>query len=83
MEAKLTALKEALATDATPTIKAAQEALQAEVMAMGQALYGAAGGSAQGGAPGEGGAPPPPGGGAGVKPGDVIDADFTDAGPKS
>jgi L1 cell adhesion molecule like protein len=74
VEAKLKELQDAIASDNTDTMKKAMEALNTEVMAMGQAVYqqGGAGG-------GEGGAPPPPGGGAGgdAKPDDVIDADFT------
>ena len=53
-------------------MKEKQEALQQEVMAMGQAMYQGAG---AGGAPpgGEGGAPP----GGDSKPDDVIDAEFS------
>ena len=60
-------------------MKAAQEALQQEVMAMGQAMYSQGGeGAAPGGPEGaaEGGAPPPPGG---DDADNVVDADFTDA----
>lgn len=79
VEAKLVTLQEAVAADNTDQMKSAMEALQQEVMQMGQAIY------QQGGAPGaEGGAPPPPPGGAaggpgGAKPDDVIDATFEDS----
>ena len=57
-------------------MKAKQEVLQQEVMAMGSAMYQGAGAEAGGAAPGggEGGAGAPPGGGA---PDDVIDAEFS------
>jgi heat shock protein 1/8 len=76
VEAKLKELQDAIASDNTVTMKAAMEALNTEVMAMGQAVY------QQGGAAGgDGGAQPPPGspGAApgGGKPDDVIDADFS------
>jgi len=87
VEEKVAALKEAIAADDTEKMKSAQEELQQEVMAMGQAVYSQAGGDA-----GAGGPPPPgaegpggaggPGAGAGPaggKPDDVIDADFTDS----
>ena len=70
VEAKLKELDDAIASDKPESMNAAMEALNTEVMAMGQAVYAQPG--AQGGAPG-GGAPPP----GGDKPqGDVIDADF-------
>ena len=75
VNAKLADLRVAIEADDLEGMKTKQEALQQEVMAMGQAMY-------QGG---EGGAPPPPGadagaGGAGAGPGapdDVIDAEFS------
>ena len=75
VNAKLADLRAAIEADDLEGMKTKQEALQQEVMAMGQAMY-------QGG---EGGAPPPPGadagaGGAGAGPGapdDVIDAEFS------
>ena len=73
VEAKLKELQDAIASDNTATMKTAMEALNSEVMAMGQAVY-------QQGAPAGGdGAQPPPGGAApgGGKPDDVIDADFS------
>ena len=79
VEAKLADLKAALEADNTEGMKAAQEALQQEVMAMGQAMYSQGGeGAAPGGPEGaaEGGAPPPPGG---DDADNVVDADFTDA----
>jgi len=76
VEAKLKELQDAIASDNTASMKAAMEALNQEVMAMGQAVYqqGAAGQpGADGGSGPEGGAPPP-----GGKGGDdqVIDAEF-------
>jgi L1 cell adhesion molecule like protein len=59
-------------------MKAKQEVLQQEVMAMGQAMY--QGADAAGGGEGGGGPPPPgsPGAGApGTAPDDVIDAEFS------
>ena len=53
-------------------MKEKQEALQQEVMAMGQAMYQGAG-APPGDGP-EGGAPPP---GGDAKPDDVIDAEFS------
>ena len=76
VNAKLADLRAAIEADDLEGMKTKQEALQQEVMAMGQAMY-------QGG---EGGAPPPPGAdagaGAGAGPGagapdDVIDAEFS------
>jgi len=78
VEAKVGELKEAIAADDLEKMKTAQEALQTEVMAMGQSMYSQ--GGEEGGAPpppgGEDGAPPPPPGGS--KPDDVIDAEFSD-----
>eukprot|EP00898_Chlorokybus_atmophyticus_P003569 jgi/Chlat1/4212/Chrsp27S04295 len=77
VNAKLTTLREAIASDNTEQIKTASAALQEEVMNMGKAVYqqGGAGGAAPGaGAPGADAA----GGAAGGKPDDVIDADFTE-----
>ena len=79
VEAKLADLKAAVEADNTEGMKAAQEALQQEVMAMGQAMYSQGGeGAAPGGpeAAAEGGAPPPPGA---DDADNVVDADFTDA----
>merc|ERR1712078_93081 len=69
VEGKLAELKEALASGSVEGMKAAQDSLQQEVMAMGQSMY-----SQGGGAEGEGSAPPPP-----PNDDDVVDADFTDA----
>ncbi|KAG2429224.1 hypothetical protein HXX76_010994 [Chlamydomonas incerta] len=79
VEAKLGELKTALPGDDAEATKAAMNALQQEVMAMGQAMYSQAG-AAPGGAPG---AEPGAGAGAGGATGgkkddDVIDAEFTD-----
>ena len=75
---KLEVLKAAIAADDTAAMKAAQETLQAAVMAMGQAVYSQAGaeGGAPGGGPEGGSSTPPPAGD------DVIDADFTDSKPE-
>ena len=57
-------------------MKAAQDSLQQEVMAMGQSMYSQGGGAEGGEAPGaegEGGAAPE------SNDDDVVDADFTDA----
>ena len=70
VNAKLADLRAAIEADDVAAMKEKQEALQQEVMAMGQAMY-------QGG---EGGAPPPggdAGAGAGAAPDDVIDAEFS------
>merc|ERR1719194_274276 len=69
VEGKLAELKEAVASGSVEGMKAAQDSLQQEVMAMGQSMY-----SQGGGAEGEGSAPPPP-----PNDDDVVDADFTDA----
>lgn len=71
-------VQEALKGSDIDAIKAATDALQQELMAMGQAVYSQAG--AAGAAPQDGAPPPPPG--AGGKPGDdnVVDAEFTDSG---
>ncbi|GLC41009.1 heat shock [Pleodorina starrii] len=73
VEAKMGELKSSLASDDAEAIKAAMNALQQEVMAMGQAMYSQSG--AAGPQPGSAG--PTPGSGSG-KPDDVIDAEFTD-----
>nr|BCL66137.1 heat shock protein 70B [Volvox africanus] len=74
VESKLADLKSSLGSEDAEPIKTAMNALQQEVMAMGQAMY------SQGGAqPGAG--PQPGAGGAsssGSKPDDVIDAEFSD-----
>jgi molecular chaperone DnaK (HSP70) len=76
VEGKLTELKDAIASGSVDGMKAAQDSLQQEVMAMGQSMYsqgvGAEGGEASG-AEGEGGAAPE------SNDDDVVDADFTDA----
>jgi heat shock protein 1/8 len=84
VEAAQATLKEAVAKEDVPAMKAGMEALQTEVMAIGQAVY-AAGGVAGAGAPGAEGAGEA-GGEAGSGPASssgpaddtVIDADFTD-----
>ncbi|KAG2492602.1 hypothetical protein HYH03_009018 [Edaphochlamys debaryana] len=81
VEGKLGELKTALPSDDAETIKNAMNALQQEVMAMGQAMYsqaGAAGGAAGGPGAGAGAGPNPGAGPTGGKPDDVIDAEFTD-----
>ena len=77
VEGKLAELKEAVASGSVEGMKAAQDSLQQEVMAMGQSMYSQGGGAEGGAAPGaegEGSAPPPP-----PNDDDVVDADFTDA----
>jgi L1 cell adhesion molecule like protein len=72
VNAKLADLRAAIEADDLEGMKTKQEALQQEVMAMGQAMYqGAEGGAPPGG--GDAGAPPP----GGDKPDDVIDAEFS------
>merc|ERR1712118_162186 len=77
VEGKLAELKEAVASGSVEGMKAAQDSLQQEVMAMGQSMYSQGGGADGGAAPGaegEGSAPTPP-----PNDDDVVDADFTDA----
>ena len=57
VQGKLDELKASLQGEDVEAIKSAQEALQQEVVSLGQAIY-----SQQGGEGAEGGAPPPPGG---------------------
>jgi chaperone protein DnaK len=76
VEGKLTELKDAIASGSVDGMKAAQDSLQQEVMAMGQSMYSQGGGAEGGEAPGaegEGGAAPE------SNDDDVVDADFTDA----
>jgi chaperone protein DnaK len=76
VEGKLTELKDAIASGSVDGMKAAQDSLQQEVMAMGQSMYSQGGGAEGGeasGAEGEGGAAPE------SNDDDVVDADFTDA----
>ncbi len=84
VEAKVAALREAVAADDAAKMKSAMEALQQEALKLGQAVY-AQGGQAAG-QPGPGGAGPAGGAAPGgeKKPGDdnVIDAEFNDAGKK-
>jgi len=72
-------VQEALKGDSIDGIKAATDALQQELMAMGQAVYAQAGAAE---AAQDGAAPPPPGADAPPKPTDdnVVDAEFTDSG---
>ena len=86
IEEKTSELKDAIAADDVQGMKDKMEALQKEVMAMGQAMYQGAEGAAPGGPPPPGAGPEgaAPGGAQGgdkKKPGDdnVVDADFTDA----
>ena len=72
VNAKVADLKAAIEADDLEGMKEKQEALQQEVMAMGQAMYQ----GADAGAAAPGGGAPPPGGDAG-KPDDVIDAEFS------
>eukprot|EP00192_Tetraselmis_astigmatica_P007300 CAMPEP_0117663384 /NCGR_PEP_ID=MMETSP0804-20121206/8575_1 /TAXON_ID=1074897 /ORGANISM="Tetraselmis astigmatica, Strain CCMP880" /LENGTH=694 /DNA_ID=CAMNT_0005470381 /DNA_START=179 /DNA_END=2263 /DNA_ORIENTATION=- len=72
IEGKVSELKDAIAADDVQGMKDKMEALQKEVMAMGQAMYQGAEG-----APGAG--TPPPAGDKKNPGDDVVDADFTDA----
>jgi len=76
VEAKLAELRAAIASDDVEDMKAKQEVLQQEVMAMGSAMYQGAGAGAAPGGPSGG-----PGGAEGAKgpaaPDDVIDAEFS------
>ncbi|KAH6766492.1 chloroplast heat shock protein 70-2 [Perilla frutescens var. hirtella] len=78
VEAKLGELKDAISGGSTQAVKDAMNALNEEVMQIGQSLYGQ-----PGAAPGAG--PTPPGGASSSESsdkgpdGDVIDADFTDS----
>ena len=76
VNAKMADLRAAIEADDLEGMKTKQEALQQEVMAMGQAMYqgGDGGAPPPGGGAGGGGGAPPPGGGA---PDDVIDAEFS------
>lgn len=78
VEAKIKSVREAVASDNTESMKTEMEALQQEIMAVGQAMYSQAGaGDAGAAGPGgaSGGAP-----GADKKDGgdNVVDAEFTD-----
>ena len=82
VDAAVSTLKDAVAKDDTAAMKTGMEALQAEVMAIGQAVYSAGGAAGAGSAPGgdAGGDGAAPGGGAASGGDDtVIDADFTDS----
>ena len=77
VEAKIKSVREAVASDNTESMKTEMEALQQEIMAVGQAMYSQPGADAGAGAgaAGPGGAP-----GADKKDGgdNVVDAEFTD-----
>ena len=82
IEGKMKEMRDAIATENVTTMKPALEALQQEVMQMGQAMYQQGGGAGP-----AGGAGPTPGNGAGAQSGpgaggkggdDVIDAEFSD-----
>jgi hypothetical protein len=80
VEAKVSELREAVASEDPAKMKAGMEALQQEAMKMGQAMYASGQAAAGGAAPG-GGAPdaePGPGPAGGKGPDDVIDAEFSD-----
>jgi L1 cell adhesion molecule like protein len=81
VDVKLQELKDAIAGGSTQSMKTAMEALNQEVMQIGQAMYnqtsaGGAGPTDDGAEPGAG---PTSSGGKGANDGDVIDADFTDS----
>jgi len=77
VEAKIQSLESALNGDDIENIKQAQEQLQQEVMAMGQAVYSQDGGQTQAGGP-----PPPGDDNTSQAPDDVIDATFEDVDKK-
>jgi len=77
VEAKLGELEEAINSDNTEKMKAAQEALQQEVMAMGQSMYQQPGADAGAAGPGGPEGPGGPGAGPSGAADDVIDADFS------
>jgi chaperone protein DnaK len=79
VEGKLQELKDAIATDNTSQIKDAQNALQQEVMTLGQSLYNQPGAGAPGGEQAGAGPNPSSSGPNGGDDGEVIDADFTDS----
>jgi heat shock protein 1/8 len=79
VEAKLQELKDAIATDNTSQIKDAQNALQQEVMTLGQSLYNQPGAGAPGGEQPGAGPNPSSSSPKGGDDGEVIDADFTDS----
>ncbi|MEW5315741.1 MAG: hypothetical protein WDW38_007148 [Sanguina aurantia] len=76
VETKLNAVRAAVSSENTATIKAACDDLQKESLKMGEAMYSKPGadGAAPGAAPGGAG----PAGGPGPKGDDVIDAEFSD-----
>jgi L1 cell adhesion molecule like protein len=76
VEAKLKELKDAIATDNTQSIKDAMEALNQEVMQLGQSLYNQPG---AGPAPGDGSPEGASKGPSAAGGDDVIDADFTNS----
>eukprot|EP00245_Coleochaete_scutata_P010803 TRINITY_DN38_c0_g1_i2.p1 TRINITY_DN38_c0_g1~~TRINITY_DN38_c0_g1_i2.p1 ORF type:complete len:711 (-),score=209.17 TRINITY_DN38_c0_g1_i2:424-2556(-) len=74
VEAKLKDLKDAVAGGNTEAMKDAQNALQQEIMQLGQSIYSQPGAAGAPGPEASGGPSPGP-----SKDGDVIDADFTDS----
>ena len=74
VEAKIASVRDAVSKDDTALMKSEMEALQQEIMSVGQAVYS----QAQGG---EAGAGPDGAPGAGKKEGgdNVVDAEFTDS----
>eukprot|EP00897_Mesotaenium_endlicherianum_P000527 jgi/Mesen1/10475/ME000083S09982 len=84
VEEKLRDLKEAVASDNSQSMKDAMNALQQEVMQLGQSIYGQGGAPGADAPPGSEGAAPGAGGPSAGGPSsggsdDVIDADFTDS----
>lgn len=84
VESKLTELKDAISGGSTQGMKDAMNALNQEVMRIGQSLYNQPGAPGAGPGPGPGPGPAPgseagPTGKAAPDGGDVIDADFTDS----
>jgi molecular chaperone DnaK len=83
IEAKVAAIKDAIAKNDTAATKTAFDALQSSIQKIGEAVYASAGGPTDGGQGGpapepEGGGTPPESGSGGASPGgdDVVDAEF-------
>lgn len=80
VEAKVADLREAASTEDVNRMKQAQEALQQEIMQIGQAIYGSGGAGADPSQPASGAGGTSPGAGkSGGDDADVIDADFSDS----
>jgi molecular chaperone DnaK len=85
IEAKIAAVRDAIARNDDAALKTAHDALQADIQKIGEAVYASAGGGSSSGSGGpapepEGGSAPPEGGGSSGSDGsggdDVVDAEF-------